>query len=990
MSNLGMADPVRPDPTAVQRMLQRSRALWSSYAAETTDPRLPTECIQLRNILGRVPAFTARTLEANGNSSTLQYTHMSHGLLINGVSTWRTSLGECDLPTRTFSQTLLCGLLNSRSCTFAEKSRFTDWPGVQEIDKDTIKGNHLAILFLAWAYVLSAGWIELQSPTNVGESTQASGMQYSNVQAVWQSGDEDVPMDALEVDIGETCEEAARWWAAILAPGEGWNVHLEVGGKSYQSPWSAHLAASQVLRLRNSLSCGTTDVAAAATEKASATPPSARQALAYLHQYCESHGIISQGVPALAATLFLPWEISNRGEPAVLPMPKLSRVARSQPSAETHIITPCQASIMAEYHLLPYYMTLSCNIWGLRAPLAASCFDPEITCNLVSPWVQSDTEITSLVIARGGWASFATMMSKRQPGLAALWLGAIMLEMEQSILQDVQYGNPVIELQAAAWTKIIHSFLQLAPCTPYETDNGEISRSDECRLLFVTASEARLSPPISPWQPFGSTPLEFTDLEVRQHAACKGHCLLYQAWRWETEDGLSCDDPGFHEYTAIDRLDGGAAVKEMTSITVQSCGVLESEYLSEIATRDVFSWLRPDGYPPNERAIFTHEWFDVGESSDESVDSGESTDGEHGKARAAYAVVRRPGEETRQALVHMYRLLRRRAIRQSICSLLAKEMLPARNRMEVVKIRKPSQSCDKKQARGSPGPITFLLKPSNQVRTIAKPVVTMHLTLSRFEILLVLLALVKSTVQVNVMIGGKRWLFSDEYGNVDVWTGGCRELHPGECCMKPPGLAIDPGFVVFTGLQDLDIAFLWRARMLSPPEELPPRAIQGCSGENFRSQIGGPSWTYRWGNNNPFGPADPNPRAAGANYLRLPPKLPPDPTEVGWLGIEGIKGFVYGGGRWFSKQAGYSSSVTGPGSLEDFLPKRERIGCPGPQISKSRSLFKGGTFYASATQRGRYVDWITINGTNFTDGGLGDLQYKSNAGLTLDLNRTKT
>ena len=44
-----MADAVQPDPTTVQQLLKRSRSLWSSYVAATTDLRLPVERMQLED-----------------------------------------------------------------------------------------------------------------------------------------------------------------------------------------------------------------------------------------------------------------------------------------------------------------------------------------------------------------------------------------------------------------------------------------------------------------------------------------------------------------------------------------------------------------------------------------------------------------------------------------------------------------------------------------------------------------------------------------------------------------------------------------------------------------------------------------------------------------------------------------------------------------------------------------------------------------------------
>ena len=91
-------------------------------------------------------------------------------------------------------------------------------------------------MLLAWAYILSARWVELQSPYGLRGSLPLDGMHYSDLQAARLNNDEDIPAGAIEVDIGETCERASRWWAAVLAPGEGWHATLELGDKLYRSP----------------------------------------------------------------------------------------------------------------------------------------------------------------------------------------------------------------------------------------------------------------------------------------------------------------------------------------------------------------------------------------------------------------------------------------------------------------------------------------------------------------------------------------------------------------------------------------------------------------------------------------------------------------------------------------------------------------------------------------------------------------------------------
>lgn len=97
---------------------------------------------------------------------------------------------------------------------------------------------------------------------------------------------------------------------------------------------------------------------------------------------------------------------------------------------------------------------------------------------------------------------------------------------------------------------------------------------------------------------------------------------------------------------------------------------------------------------------------------------------------------------------------------------------------------------------------------------------------------------------------------------------------------------------------------------------------------------------------------------------------------------------MWGGGKWFANAEGYPSSVA------NLLPKRQgmksNITFPGPQISKNRSLYKGGTFLAQESEKGRWVDWIEINGTRFDlvkreDVHNADLRYRDGTGTVLDL-----
>ncbi len=93
-----------------------------------------------------------------------------------------------------------------------------DWPGVQEVDGQTTEGdgqtnegNHLTILLLAWAYILSARWVELQSPYGLERSYSHGSIRYSDPQAARLRSEEDIPAGVIDIDFGETRERATRW-----------------------------------------------------------------------------------------------------------------------------------------------------------------------------------------------------------------------------------------------------------------------------------------------------------------------------------------------------------------------------------------------------------------------------------------------------------------------------------------------------------------------------------------------------------------------------------------------------------------------------------------------------------------------------------------------------------------------------------------------------------------------------------------------------------
>jgi hypothetical protein len=227
-------DVVRPSQTDTQRMLARSYQTWQSYTAEVNHQNgLQPDCVLLRNILSRVPAFLANGFSKDRESPQFKLGHSgsnsnSSALYINGRSTWGISEGDCSLREKTMHHQLLLGLQRSTRCDFAADSSIANWPGVQGEQESPVRGNCLAILSFAWAYILSALWVEMQQSKNMrpAPAQEDDRIHYLCAQAKWTcDGDEELGGD-LEVDLGDVDDDAARWWTALLANGEGWRATI--------------------------------------------------------------------------------------------------------------------------------------------------------------------------------------------------------------------------------------------------------------------------------------------------------------------------------------------------------------------------------------------------------------------------------------------------------------------------------------------------------------------------------------------------------------------------------------------------------------------------------------------------------------------------------------------------------------------------------------------------------------------------------------------
>lgn len=97
------------------------------------------------------------------------------------------------------------------------------------------------------------------------------------------------------------------------------------------------------------------------------------------------------------------------------------------------------------------------------------------------------------------------MCAMRCPDLAALWLGATLSGLSETIIQFLSDGTPPLDPNASAWTGCPQSFMDIPGSGSYvqSTASGEgISRADAWRLLYLPpAVDDDLSYNSSPFTP---------------------------------------------------------------------------------------------------------------------------------------------------------------------------------------------------------------------------------------------------------------------------------------------------------------------------------------------------------------------------------------------------------------------------------------------------------------------------------------------------------
>lgn len=590
-----MQDAVRPSEEAFKAMYERGyrtwAGLWERAAADNHPPN--NHLTSLCSVFPNHPYFPESLAVDKSFANTVN---------VSGRTTWATTRGPCDLST--FQEEVVIPVASDCRTTINFFSDLRPTILSNYFDKAS---NHVPILVLAWAYILSARWAEIIP----GASTPDYTSHQARLNAGSWPGKLESDYDSVMVDVGDVDDDAARWWTAILAPHSGWDISIRNNrGVLLCSPWSVRTKSGPnfvVIANGRPRPYG-----------ANHRPASFGTAVGYLSEYCRLHGIAEQSQAALAAALLIPVAKSDK-RVIELPVPRLP-----------HKATPGQERTQAlpgwdgELRQLDRLLTLSCNSPGVKTLLNSIFFEPGVACNVCGAWLQGSFAFLDSDKARDRYTLLRTFM-KRDPGVGLLWLGAFITGAEARCLRDARLGWWKVELSAAAWTGTHVSFIQ-DPVPKAPPNACSISRADECRLMYLSHERDHAVAPLFPFPPFGSTAMEDTDLDVRQHARCPAaHRLEYSSFTWDCQGGKKVEQGRNGALAPTIRAKPGQPPSWNNSIAVDYGSLdFEDDEVSEMVTRNVFTWLRgEDGFPVAERAIREHEWIENLESDDDSPIQGD-------------------------------------------------------------------------------------------------------------------------------------------------------------------------------------------------------------------------------------------------------------------------------------------------------------------------------------------------------------------------------
>ena len=516
-------DLLQPSQHQLDHALASARTYWYNLANQAkADLRQGILNLHTRQLLRNVPPIPAEPVRTFKLSSS-----HARALAIKTSSIWRISAGnsKCNLDgkEKEVESSLWIGLQVPIKAELSGEC-FHQWPTYANA------ANYLAVMALAWSYVLSVRTIELQGGNG------ARVFYTKSVSAGFGRGSDIISPSShlINFDVGWTKTKHARWWAAVVAPEQGWQAIVSQQGGIFQAPWAVSLSPVRLFSL-NWESIDDYSEADAEIE-----PLTAQEAFEVLTAFSASRELNDQLLAALAVALTLPTHSINGIVVRLLyprPITPIRLIDRVSDTKED--IISCDE--------LARCISLSCNIEVILSSLCAMFWNENVSCNLVSPWLHSIlNEIPLSPDIKGApgyyYEILSFMCARRCPSIFPLCIGAAISGLLPFAISHTSTGVPSSDPVAFPWTGCPQSFMDLTrPGRYYNMQNEEISRADVWQICYLPAliddGLYYRSRPLAPWKPPGKTYRRHCELRVQAHWDCERHCLYYQGWGWKLMNG---------------------------------------------------------------------------------------------------------------------------------------------------------------------------------------------------------------------------------------------------------------------------------------------------------------------------------------------------------------------------------------------------------------------------------------------------------------------
>ncbi|KPM35390.1 hypothetical protein AK830_g11173 [Neonectria ditissima] len=410
----------------------------------------------------------------------------------------------------------------------------------------------LAILTMCWSYIFSTRLLHLQ-----GRKAHYTDkcLRPFPMNAVGELAHNEILLQLP----AEASAPLVQWLCAILAPKPGWAADSNGGPFS---PWAA---------------CCTGDfqVVVATQQQVffhpDAEAPTDAQATELLIELCNLFGIAHEPLQvngsvqlspikaAFLATLGIPFYRMAKMQPR---FPKPYLVVNKDPVLDNNL----PKAIHGYTADLKYYMTLSMHQWSLGPVLWSIFWQPDIQCNLVSPWLAAINSVIRPALDGCDFEMLAKVFASRRPRIALWWHGLFLLgnpkilDLIRNYLDTLDEGCSYDTLArpdivAAAWTGAPQSFLDDQASRNYAGLDDLVPRADLLQHRH-TLTLRDPWPLFYGWRPFGSVLKDSIEPDLYPWLE-RGHRRDYQQWTWWAKDGTikaPLISTGFRQET--NRFDG--------------------------------------------------------------------------------------------------------------------------------------------------------------------------------------------------------------------------------------------------------------------------------------------------------------------------------------------------------------------------------------------------------------------------------------------------